>query len=141
MMNGTGTEVMEYFSIWLTLSGLGILFGLFPGYGSTAGILYEAVLLQRKKPPRWMYDIFFIDVENPEVTLWARGPRGTRKTSWYVSIAYVILILGFYHYIGRVDYLQGDIIMIIIGETSFPALDVLRSSIEAFLISTSKETS
>jgi len=106
--------------MWLTLSGLGILFGAFPGYISMAGMLYEAMLVQKKKPAKLLSEAFSIDYEHPEVAIWARGPRRTRKMTWYVSIAYVVLLLGFYHYLGRIDYAMGNIIRIIIGEISFP---------------------
>jgi hypothetical protein len=51
---------MDYLLSWLTLSGLGMLFGLFPGYANTAGILYEAILAQRKKPAKWLYEVFLL---------------------------------------------------------------------------------
>lgn len=112
---------MDYLQSWLTLSGWGMLFGLFPGYANTAGILYEAILVQKKMPPKWMYEVFFIDAKHPEVALWARGPRRTRKMSWYISIAYVVIILIGAHYFSWVDVTREvDMINIIIEETSFP---------------------
>ncbi|HSW57843.1 MAG TPA: hypothetical protein VLH15_05540 [Dehalococcoidales bacterium] len=116
---------MEYLIMWLTSSWLGILFGLFPGFASAASILYEAILVDKKKPARWLYNVFLIDSEHPEVALLARGPRRTRKMTWYISIGYVMLLLGFYHYIGRIYYSVGDIASIIVGETSFPVFLLL----------------
>ena len=103
-----------------------MLFGLFPGYTSTAGTLYEAILVQKKKPVKWICEIFFIDTENPEVALWARGPRRTHKTSWYISIAYVVMILVGAHYFSWVGVTREvDALNIIVEETSFPVFLLL----------------
>jgi hypothetical protein len=116
---------MNYLHVWLTLSGSGIVFALFPAYISTASILYEAILVQKKKPSRWICEIFFINHEYPEGTIWARGPRSTRKIAWNISVVYVVLFLCFYQYFGIINNFQIDILTILIGETSFPVFLLL----------------
>ena len=112
---------MDNFISWLILSGWGILFGLFPGYISAAGMLYEAMLVQKKKPAKLLSEAFFIDSEHPEVALWARGPRRTRKMTWYISFAYVAIFLIGAHYLSWIDVnREVNVLSIIIEETSLP---------------------
>jgi hypothetical protein len=117
--------LIESFLTWLTLGALGILFGLIPGYSNSGDILREEILVKKKKVAKWLYFIFNIDTKNTEFTLSEIGPRKSRRLSHYISIGYVILILAFYHYIGKPDIISGNLARIFIGETSFPVFLLL----------------
>jgi len=126
---------MNDFLSWLTLSGLGILFGFFPGYATARGVVYESILVGKRKPVRWMYLVFFIDRENPEIGLGSYGPRRGLKVTWYISIGYVAIFLIVAHYFSWVGVnREVDILTIIIEETSLPMFLLLTWLLPAYFM-------
>ena len=124
---------MEYFTGWLTLSGIGILFGLFPGWYSSACLIGHAIVIEHKKVSPWLYYIVGGDHWTKKADLSKSEARAAPKYTWTVSLVYVLLILALMHYFARADYVSGNIIAIIMFDTSFSLFLLLTWLVPAYL--------
>jgi hypothetical protein len=124
---------MEYFSGWLSLSGLGILFGLFPGWYTTACLVGHAIVIQRKRVAPWMYYIVGGDHWTKKADLDEPEAKKAIKSGWIVSSIYVFAILGLMHYFARGDFAGGNIVDIIQFEISFCLFLLLTWLLPAYL--------
>ncbi len=126
---------MEFYLIaWLELSGIGILFGLFPAWFSCGGMIYRAVVLQHKNVPSWLCDIASSDLRTDRRYRGLLPKRYISLVPWIISTIWVIACLVGQQYLALVDYARGNIAEIIVINTSFPVFLVLTWLLPAYFL-------
>jgi hypothetical protein len=113
------SKSMDYFNAFLFNGGIGMLFGFFPGWAQSRGLISEAVFKQFKIVPGWLCRLFLVDPEQRKYLSVEDTPRINTRLNWYYSLIYMFLVLILIDVVGNLNHVSKGWLNEIIGAMSF----------------------
>jgi polyferredoxin len=131
--------MMEYITLWFSLTLVGIIFGLFPAWILFVGTIADAVIRMRKKVPRWMFRLAGSNPKKEKINKSILPVRHLQHIPNIVGcIIIAIVVLGGFHYLALPDELNFPpkkmIIDLIIFETSFTLFFLLTIFLPSYFL-------
>ena len=126
---------LDYFFIWLSNCGIGILLGLFPGYLLFADAVSQAVIIHNKDVPPWMIRLSNGNVKTRKWDLFPfKNPASSHRGSLIISGFWLVFMFGLSQYVIIYEYLiHLDIKMLISEEAGWPVFLLLTGILPAYL--------